>query len=364
MRVAIINNAWAETSVGMYIFELFSRFKKMKKDIEMVYFQSKFPLTFHDKKIKIIKSPLKFPLWEATLNNFLYFPKKVPSGYDVYHISNQTIANCCKFAKPSVVTCHDIFTYTAPDDYDLFTNFLLKKHLDAMKKASKIIVPSKWTKNDLIKVLNIPENKIEVVYHGVNRERFRPRNKISARKKLGLPIDKKLILFVGLDLPRKNIRTILKTLYKLRKNIKNLKLILITKIRKETRELVNNLGLQNHIQLVDWVPSNLLPFYYNSVDLFIFPSYYEGFGLPVLEAMASGVPVITSNGTSLPEIIGSTSIMISPLNVKMLAEEALKLLTNTSIQKTIIKKQLKRSKMFSWRTSALKTWKIYEEVLQ
>jgi len=178
-----------------------------------------------------------------------------------------------------------------------------------------------------------------------------------------LSLDKKLILFVGLDLPRKNIRTILKALYKLRKNIKNVKLMLVTKIRKETKELIDHLGLQNYVQLTGWVPSNLLPFYYNSADLFVFPSYYEGFGLPVLEAMASGVPVITSNVTSLPELIGDSSITIDPLNVKILAEKMLKVLTNNNIQKTIIKKQLKRSKMFSWRTSALKTWKIYEEVL-
>jgi len=133
MRVAILNNAWAETSVGVYIFELFSHFKRMKKDIEMTYFQNKFPLTIHNDKIQILKSQFNFPLWGATLNNFFYFPSKAPSGYDVYHISNQTIAKCCNYARPSVVTCHDIFTYTAPDDYDLFTNFLLKKHLDAMK---------------------------------------------------------------------------------------------------------------------------------------------------------------------------------------------------------------------------------------
>jgi len=156
-------------------------------------------------------------------------------------------------------------------------------------------------------------------------------------------------LFVGLDLPRKNIRTILNTLYRLRKNIKDVRLTLVGTIRKETKELIDHLGLQDYVQLIGWVPSNLLPFYYNSADLFVFPSYYEGFGLPVLEAMASGVPVITSNVTSLPEVVGDSSITISPLNVKMLTEKMLKVLTNSNIQKTIIKKQLKQSKKFKTR---------------
>ena len=104
--------------------------------------------------------------------------------------------------------------------------------------------------------------------------------------------------------------------------------------------------------------------FYNIADLFVYPSLYEGFGLPPLEAMACGCPVITSNSSSLPEVIGDAGLMIDPYNSNDLVDKMYQILTNKSLRTELCNKSLKRAKMFSWEKTARETWKVYEEVLE
>jgi glycosyltransferase involved in cell wall biosynthesis len=335
----------------------------MGKKIEMVNFQNRVNLDTRDKKIKTLTTPFKFPIGMAIFNNYFYFPKKIPQLYDVYHISNQTITKCCKFVKPSIVTCHDIFSYYLKEtNDDVITTYFLKKHLGFLHEAEKIISVSNFTKQDLIKFLNIPEEKIKVINPGINANEFKPRDRLKARKILKLPIDKKIILHVGKDFKRKNVGSLIKIFFKLEKKISNAILVKVGGFSNDNINLIKRLGLEHKIKIFEAVTPDKLALLYNAADVFVFPSFYEGFGLPPLEAMASGLSVILSNTSALPEVVGDAEISIDPLDLNKYVDAVFEVLTDEKLQDEMIKKGLKRVKEFSWKTCARETWKTYEEV--
>lgn len=131
---------------------------------------------------------------------------------------------------------------------------------------------------------------------------------------------------------------------------------------KSIFETVDILNLQKDVIFSDYVPDEYLTLLYNAADLFVYPSLYEGFGLPPLEAMACGTPVITSNTSSLPEVVGDAGVMIDPYDVDGLAKAMFEVLTNEGLREDMRKKGLKRAKLFSWEKTAKETLKIYEEV--
>ncbi|MEA3458002.1 MAG: glycosyltransferase family 1 protein, partial [Candidatus Thermoplasmatota archaeon] len=131
---------------------------------------------------------------------------------------------------------------------------------------------------------------------------------------------------------------------------------------KEIFETINKLNLQNDVVFTGYVSDEDLPALYNAADLFVYPSIYEGFGLPPLEAMACGTPVITSNTSSLPEVVGDAGIMVDPPDVDRLADAMHEVLTNEGLRANMIKKGLGRAEMFSWEKCARETLEVYEEV--
>ena len=128
-------------------------------------------------------------------------------------------------------------------------------------------------------------------------------------------------------------------------------------------DLIEELNLKNEVIFTDYVSDEYLVKIYNAADLFVYPSLYEGFGLPPLEAMACACPVITSNTSSLPEVVGDAGIMIDPNDVDSLTESMLKILTDNQLREEMSRKSLERAKMFSWKKTARETWKVYEDVL-
>lgn len=133
-------------------------------------------------------------------------------------------------------------------------------------------------------------------------------------------------------------------------------------VRRKLIQQIESLNLQKDIIFAGYVSELALAEIYNAVDLFVFPSLYEGFGIPPLEAMACGTPVITSNTSSLPEVVGDAAIQINPYDVEKFAEEMYEVLTNERLKEEMIRKGLERSKMFSWENSAKKTLKVYREM--
>jgi len=237
-----------------------------------------------------------------------------------------------------------------------------------VKRASHLIAVSNYTKNDIIKFLKIPKHKISVVYNGVDKQ-YKLLNKSLCKKFLQkkYKIPKNFLLYVGTLDPRKNVRLILLAFEKLKRHFPLLKLVIVGKNDWKNYEIVKiikQLGIQDKVIFTGFVPDEELPSFYNSAAVFVFPSLYEGFGLPPLEAMACGCPVITSNTSSLPEVVGDAGIMVNPHDIKGLANAIEKVLTNKKLRQQMIKNGLKQAKKFSWEKCAKETLKVYEKVLK
>jgi glycosyltransferase involved in cell wall biosynthesis len=223
---------------------------------------------------------------------------------------------------------------------------------------------SKFTKRELIEKLGHLPEKIDVVYLGVDQSKYR---RLRSFKKPSCFGEGKTILYVGTEDFRKNVETLVMAFYKLKKKIPAVKMIKVGRSksrrgRKKLLNLIDELNLKKDVKFVEYVPERNMPIFYNSADLFVFPSIYEGFGLPPLEAMACGLPVVTSNAASLPEVVGDAGIMRNPRDVDGFANAMYEILTDDGLREELIKKSLRRAKLFTWEKTAAETLRIYKEV--
>lgn len=234
-----------------------------------------------------------------------------------------------------------------------------------IEKANRIIALSQSTKKDLQKYYGITENKVKVVYP-CTRRIFKPI--LSPRDiavKYGLP--EKYILFVGTLERRKNIANLIRAYARARQTGKlEHKLILCGKrgwLYDDIFRTIVKLELQQQVILLGYVSDEDLPGLYSAADLFAYISFYEGFGLPVLEAMACGTPILCSNTSSLPEVVGEASVMVSPNNVDQIASEMVKILTNRDLANFLVEKGLERAKSFSIERFIRQTLDVYSETV-
>jgi glycosyltransferase involved in cell wall biosynthesis len=270
---------------------------------------------------------------------------------------------------PKIVTCHDIIGRLPSTDtlHRLHAKFTLS----GLESADFIIADSESTKKEIIKFYSISEERIKVIYQGVDHEHFYPREVTSnLYHRFNLSPSYKYILHLSIELPRKNVAGIIQAFAKLKKefSLGDIKLIKAgvpqhQRDRESNLNLIKKLRLDDSVIFLDHIPEKDLPFLYNVADLFVFPSFYEGFGFPPLEAMACGTPVITSNTSSLPEVVGDAGIMVNPHDVDKLAEEMLKVLTKEGLRQDMINRGLERAKLFTWEKTAQETMSVYEEVL-
>jgi len=307
--------------------------------------------------VKKIESRRYLPLIEA------YRLSRIVQGQrDIVHLPNQHFARYALFLKnPFIVTVHDLvrccFGFTRET---IIEKILIKLDIRYIKRASHIIAVSQHTKNDLIKYLKIPDNRISVVYNGVDHNIFKPYN-----IKL---LDKPYILYVGSERPRKNLGRLFEAFAKLKKEFPELKLLKVgasgrsEKYRRDTIKKLDSLKITQDIIFVDHLSELDLAHYYSSATLLAYPSLYEGFGLPPLEAMACGCPVITSNTSSLPEVVGEAGIMVNPYDTNSLVQAMRRVLTDDKLRDDMVRKGLEQSKRFSWEKTARQTLEVYEKV--
>ena len=213
-----------------------------------------------------------------------------------------------------------------------------------------------------MRFFNIDPSIVRVIYNGLDHNQFKPRDKAVCRKMLGLSEDKVLVLHVGSEEPRKNIPTLIKAFHKFQREIPNAVLIRVGMKTTVIQRLINSLELGDKVIYFRNVRD--LGYVYSAADLFVFPSSLEGFGLPPLEAMASGCPVIASNRTSIPEVVGDAGILLDPFDVDGFAHWMHKVYTGEKLKVKLIEEGFKRSKMFSWEKCASETLEVYKEALQ
>lgn len=229
----------------------------------------------------------------------------------------------------------------------------------SIKKASKVITISEASKNDIIKHYRVKASKVEVVYPGIKKNQTSNMNNL--KKKYG--IERDFILFVGTLQPRKNVSRLIEAFAKIKD--KNTELIIVGKkgwMFDEILKAPKNFGVSDRVKFLDTVPDEDLPIFYKKATCFVLPSLYEGFGLPVLEAMQYGCPVITSNVSSLPEAGGDAALYVDPQSADDIAEKIEKLLGSASLRKDLVEKGHKQVAKFSWEKTARETLKILEQV--
>lgn len=273
--------------------------------------------------------------------------------------------------KKTVVTIHDCIPLAFPDQYPPGVKgkakFLIQKQ--SLKKVNAVITDSESSKKDIVKYLNFPAEKIHVVYLAADPsfglvEDKKEKDKIKEKYKL----PDKFVLYAGDVNYNKNLTSLIKAYSQVRDKAD---LVLVGKSfeNKNLREveeillLIKELGLEGKVHFTGYATDADLKVIYNLASVYCLVSLYEGFGLGVLEAMSCGVPVITSNISSLPEAAGEAALQVNPYSINEITQALKKLLENEKTRKEYIQKGLKRAGLFSWDNTALETVKVYKRIV-
>lgn len=317
---------------------------------------------------------------------FFTYPIKVffKSRKDnVKHLTSPDVAyllNIFKFKK-AIVSCYDLISYHRIDDFGGLRKFFIKQNYKGVLKADHIMTISEYSKQDIIKTLKYPEENISIVYPCVDLYKYYPKRDKTILKKYGIydtksdahdihnekTSNEKILLYVGSEEPRQNVDKIIKALSILSKKYPHLKLVKVGKPqwpggRENLLKLIAHLNLTDKVIFTDYVPEEDLPKYYNAADVFVYPCAYAGWGLPPMEALACGTPVVVSNTTSLPEAVGEGGICINPQDYVALAKNIDQLLKDSTLRKEKINAGLRHVKKFSWDTESKKLEKVYKIV--
>jgi glycosyltransferase involved in cell wall biosynthesis len=361
------------TGVGAYTFNLIQHLSRLDRENRYVLFYS------HHLNVRPNIPKIENPNFESRffripnkLLNLSWGTIKLPKidwlvgEVDLYHSPNYNL-NVLARGK-SVMTIHDL-NFLA---YPRFTISSCKWHYafkikSYARKVDAIIADSFSTKDEIIKYLKIPEDKIRVIHLGCSGS-FQP---LPASERLGETEEKfkikgDYILCVGTLEPRKNLKGLIQAYAQSRAKKDFLLVLAGGKGWKYEHifRLVDKLQLQERVIFTGYVEEADLPGLYQGASLFVYPSLYEGFGLPPLEAMACGLPVIVSHTTSLPEVVGDAGVYVDPNDVEQIAFSIDTVLSDSELRRTLIQRGLERVGLFSWEKTAKETLRLYEQVVE
>jgi glycosyltransferase involved in cell wall biosynthesis len=280
---------------------------------------------------------------------------------------------------PYVLTVHDLLEHMYGSRHASTLRRSLHFYLTrrVLRKAARVIAVSQFTKSEIEKLLAIPDNRIEVVYNAID-ERFLHGHASAADRELIAQrylVNYPFILYAGAIRPHKNVVRIIEAFSALKSELLketqkeqqflDLKLIIIgddLSSHPRVRRTVVRSGVQNDVRFLGFVPIDVLRIFYDVAKVFVFPSLYEGFGLPPLEAMAHGTPVVTSNTSSLPEVAGNAALLVNPENVFEIRRGLQRVLLDATLRERMKKLGYEQAQRFSWTTSVSRILEIYREV--
>lgn len=286
----------------------------------------------------------------------------------LFHTPQNGIGLPDNFDCPLIITLHDIIPARMPETVSSTFNKMYHENIqNILDRSSGIITVSHFSKQDIIKEYSYPSNRIFVT-HLASDISYKPLNKALSKAfiKNLLHIEEDYILYIGGFTPRKNILGIIKAYQQNFPKLKNKYKLLIAGKKGLSysiyRDYVNSNNLQNHVIFTDFIHNNNLPFLYNAASLFMFPSFYEGFGLPPLEAMACGTPVIASNITSIPEVLKDGAVYVDPYDIDDIAKKMMLILNSPELQSNIISKGLAVNDLYSWKKTAAETMTAFKKI--
>jgi glycosyltransferase involved in cell wall biosynthesis len=375
VKIAIDIRRMTEFGVGTYIRNVVRSLGRL--DHETTYF-----LIGPPEKVKEIGSlppnfhtvPLTEP--ERSLKSFREFRAVVKRlECDLVHIPN-LFSIPRALPCPYVMTVHDILEHLSRARQQ--TGFWRSLHFQLTKRvlhgAARIFAVSNFTKLEIEKLFNIPAGRIEVVYNAID-ERLLHGHASAADRQLIVEryqVTYPFLLYAGRISPHKNVVRIIEAFSALKAELEkdqafpDLKLIIIgddVSGNPDLRRTVIRSGVQNDVRFLGFVPIEVLRTFYDAAKIFVFPSLYEGFGLPPLEAMAHGTPVVTSNVSSLPEVVGNAAVLVHPENVFEIMRALHRVLLDQPLREKMKERSCRQATKFSWEKSVQRIMQVYREVV-
>jgi len=312
-------------------------------------------------KVRAPSRPLRL-LWEQAVLPWRLRRLRIDVLHSPHHTTPLLPCACRR-----VVTIHDLTFFLLPERYPPTRRlyFQVMTRLSA-RVADAIIVPSEAVRGDVMRLLRLPAERVFVIPEAAGAA-FHPQDAVAieaVRRRYGL--EEPFLLSVGSLEPGKNRERLLQALARLR--ARGLKHGLVVAGQQAWRHegeapLARRLGLADSVRFLGHVPQADLPALYSAADLFVFPSLYEGFGLPALEAMACGTPVVASNVSALPEVVGDAALQVSPLDVEALADAMERLLRDDRLRADLRERGLEQARQFSWEKAARQTVEVYHRVV-
>jgi glycosyltransferase involved in cell wall biosynthesis len=266
-----------------------------------------------------------------------------------------------------VVTLHDATPLRFPTTHTLLSRFLFRVYIPAtLRNTDAVLTLSEDAKNDLTRFLHLPSTKVHVVSPGVDHQFAPAPAEVTAKTRSRFYGGEPFVLYVGALEPRKNLPTLLEAFAELRREFPRLHLVVAGGRRWKSSGLgpmVERLRLQDRVHFIGYVAERELPALYRAASVFCFPSLAEGFGLPVLEAMACGTPVVCSGVSSLPEVAGDAVVFVDPTQPESIAYALRRVLTEPDLAAQMRQRGLERAALFTWERTAARTVEVYQQVL-
>ena len=368
MRIGIDARKLHDFGIGTYIRNLLRELAAMDHDTEYVI------ISRPDDAAAVCALGENFRPVAATAGNYslaeqIAIPRALTrERVDLFHAPHYVLPPLVSC--PSVVTIHDcihlMFPQYLPNRWALAyarTSISL-----AAKRATRVLTVSESSKRDIQRFVDIPPGKIDVIYNSVDpRFGAEPNEETVDRVRERYQLHSDFVLYAGNVKPHKNLERLIEAFHIVRnRGLDELKLILIgDDISKYTalRRAVHRHQLHNYVRFLGYVPEDTLAVMYRLAGVFVFPSLYEGFGLPPLEAMASGTPVVTSNVSSLPEVAGDAAVLVDPYSAEAIADGMYRVLTDHDLRSDLRRRGPLHARQFSWQSSVRRVREIYGQVL-
>ncbi len=319
---------------------------------------------------RLIDGHANFTLRSVSANPFFRIPWQIPLQLqrypaDLLHVSYIAPP---RIPCPTVVSVHDIIYALMPETFSARDRLILSSLVPvSMRRAARVLTLSENSRQDMLTRYKLPADKV-VAIHLAPAGHFRPVSTADIeRARQKYDTSQSFVLAVGNLQQRKNLVRLMEAFVQAKQTHRlPHKLVLVGKQHWGYEAIWASVQANNvaaHVKFTGYIPDEDMPALYSAADLFVYPSLYEGFGLPVLEAMACGTPVVTSNTSSLPEIAGQAALMVDPYNVQAISEAIAQGLLDENMRSTLRAKGIEQARRFSWAETARQTLKIYEDIV-